>query len=92
MTDFHITKADIEFLDGQSGSEANSLRAEVERLRAENEALRKDAYRYHWIRDGGWMLIGEDRGNGPEWPDAIDVDHQVDAAIDAARQRTGESK
>lgn len=65
------------------------MRAEMERLRAEAEANRVDAYRYRWIRDGGWMLIGEDRGNGPEWPDAIDVDHLVDAAIDAARLREG---
>ena len=43
---------------------------ELERLRAENDALRKDAERYKWIRDVGtrtypplieqWRLSGED--------------------------------
>src|SRR5690606_24365980 len=46
-------------------------------LQAECERLRKDAQRYRWLRDGGWLLIGEDRGNGPEWPSAETVDALV---------------
>lgn len=70
-----------------AGDEILRLCAELEAARGEAEALRVDAYRYRWIRDGGWMLIGEDRGHGPEWPEAEDVDFQVDAAIDAAMTR-----
>lgn len=46
----------------------------------EIERLLCDARRYRWIRDGGWLLIGEDR----EWPTAETVDALVDSAISDA--------
>ena len=51
------------------------------------ERLERDARRYRWIRDGGWLLIGEDRGIGPEWPDATKVDEMVDSAIRNALEK-----
>lgn len=55
------------------------LAAEVRRLQAENERLRKDAERYQWLRDNEDVL-----------PTSIlrmirDGDSDLDAAIDAAR-------
>ena len=49
------------------------------------EELDLNDRRYRWIRDGGWMLIGKDRGNGPEWPEAAEVDRLVDDAIAKAK-------
>ncbi len=57
-------------------SEANAS------LLARIAELERDVKRYRWIRDAGYELIGEDRGNGPEWPPAETVDAFVDAAID----------
>jgi hypothetical protein len=55
--------------------------AEVERLTAENAALRKDAERYRWLRDSAGNDIMEKlmaECSPPRW------DELVDAAIDAA--------
>lgn len=56
-------------------------------LEAENEALRKDAERYRWLRDGDADAATKDfpiaKGcvtNNSLW------DHKLDAAIDAARK------
>ena len=56
---------------------AESVKAIADRI----EELDLSDRRYRWIRDGGWMLIGKDRGNGPEWPEAAEVDRLVDSAI-----------
>ena len=37
--------------------------------------------RYLWLRDRGCLLIGPDRGIGPEWPSPDEVDAIVDAAL-----------
>ena len=58
------------------------LRIEVDRLKADNERLRKDAARYRWLRDGGdhyLLCINPDVGQiGGEDLDAI-----IDAALSA---------
>jgi hypothetical protein len=61
----------------------NDLWLEVLRLRVENEALRKDAERYRWMRDGNNK--DDDRimsfsGDSLKSGDALDT------AIDAARK------
>ena len=62
----------------------------VARLEAEVERLTADARRYRWVRDGGYLLIEEDRGIGPTWPNAADVDRLVDGFIEAALRGEGE--
>lgn len=65
---------------------------ELARLRAECEALRADAGRYRWLRDGDgpesarWFRwrIEHWASPGPTWADIRGVD--LDAAIDAARK------
>lgn len=52
--------------------------AEVERLTAENAALRKDAERYRWLRDKKHPSLGFTRLVLNDTP------HGIDAAIDAA--------
>jgi len=59
--------------------------ARIKELEARVEELEQSESRYLWIRDGGWMLIGKDRGGGPEWPEAAEVDRLVDAAIAKAK-------
>ena len=41
----------------------------------------KNVDRYLWLRDHGCLLIGADRGIGPEWPSPDEVDAIVDAAL-----------
>lgn len=41
----------------------------------------KDVARYRWLREKGCLLIGADRGIGPEWPYPDEVDAIVDAAL-----------
>ena len=41
----------------------------------------KNVARYLWLRDHGCLLIGADRGIGPEWPSPDEVDAIVDAAL-----------
>jgi hypothetical protein len=41
----------------------------------------KNVDRYLWLRDHGCLLIGVDRGIGPEWPSPDEVDAIVDAAL-----------
>lgn len=66
---------------------ADALR-EIEVLEAENEALRKDAERYRWLRDpknheqlGVGQWIGDDRFN---WLTATEADAAIDAAMKEA--------
>lgn len=61
------------------------IKAELDRLRAENEALRADAKRYRWLRDEDnqrfvWWLCELIQTNTPD---------EFDAAIDEAIQRQG---
>lgn len=67
---------------------------DFERLRAEAEALRKDAERYRWLRDGAddgewecfeskWLIKHDVYGQGP-----ADLDAAIDAAIDATKGTT----
>lgn len=65
---------------------------EIERLRAENEALKKDAERYRWLRGdvpahsmrwARWRIEHWAR-EGPSWADIRWSD--LDAAIDVARR------
>lgn len=63
---------------------ACELATECERLRAELAECKRDAERYRWVRDGGYFLIEEDRGCGPTWPEAAEVDRLVDEYISAA--------
>ena len=67
--------------DALAAGDSVILREQAERIKE----LERSDRRYRWIRDGGWMLIGEDRGNGPEWPEAAEVDRLVDAAIAKAK-------
>ena len=64
---------------------------EIERLRAENEALRKDAERYRWLRDGkSYRVDCINRNNKPviyfigDRHEASDYSEQLDTAIDNA--------
>lgn len=58
--------------------------AELRRLHAENEALRKDAERYRWLREyyspecSGRYMTDIDRG---WYGDGIDLDDAIDAAM-----------
>ena len=40
----------------------------------------KDVERYRWLRDHGGLLIGDDRGIGPEWPTPDEIYAIVNAA------------
>lgn len=67
--------------------------AEITRLRAEAEAMGKDAERYRWLRD---RLFGADWDWNNEgvpvvlfrWPDGASIGADLDAAIDAAKGTT----
>lgn len=40
----------------------------------------EDAARYRWLRENGYDLIGEDRGNGPTFPEGDGLDQAIDDA------------
>lgn len=84
---FHnmLLRNDLQLIDcGDLGDMIGSVRV-VSQAADRIEELDLNDRRYRWIRDGGWMLIGKDRGNGPEWPEAAEVDRLVDAAIAKAK-------
>lgn len=59
--------------------QVNVLLAEIDQLKAENEALRKDAQRYRWLRDKQtfiWLI--------QDWFPGEAMLTNVDADIDAA--------
>jgi hypothetical protein len=62
---------------------------EIERLRSECDALRKDADRYRWLRQQGWghrgMCVAE-KSSSIRLGYGILEFEQLDAAIDAARK------
>lgn len=64
---------------------------DTERLKAENEALRKDAERYRWLIASAWYVGPEPRGDteAVSWHDHNDTMHGVTAAIDAALEGGG---
>ena len=78
------------------GPDAKQAAAELRRLHAENEALRKDADRYRWLRNEAW---GCNNKRGPHLvtfkpgylPSAFTdlAEEAADAAIDAARAGQG---
>ncbi len=47
---------DVELMERIADYQQECLRqeGEIERLQAENEALRKDAARYRWLREAPW--------------------------------------
>ncbi|RTX02962.1 hypothetical protein [Pseudomonas aeruginosa] len=63
-----------------------ALLDEIDRLKAENEALRKDAARYRWLIASAWYVGPEPKGDteAVSWHDHNDTMHGVTAAIDAA--------
>lgn len=67
-------------------NESNNVQvlvAEVARLKAENEALRKDAERYRWLRDSD--LAGKIlRDMGAKY--RADADQRIDAAMGKGEQ------
>lgn len=68
-----------------SPDEMTAAAAELRRLDAEVEALRKDAERYQWLRDqrqGDWGICGWH--DSDEWAWDTRPAEVVDAAIDAA--------
>ncbi len=68
------------------------LKNELDRLKAENEALRKDAVRYRWLRDSctrQWDVMYRDIEiviNGDGADDCEDLDGIIDAALEGATQ------
>lgn len=81
-------------MDGLHCVDLRQAAAEITRLRAEAEALRKDAERYRWLRDGAddgewecfeskWLIKHDVYGQGP-----ADLDAAIDAAIDATKGTT----
>jgi hypothetical protein len=66
---------------------------ELDRLQAENEALRKDAERYRWLRngydhcdDGLPYAVRHAQNDWGKWVTPVIVDEALDAAIDTARE------
>jgi hypothetical protein len=71
------------------GKLRNEAADALERLTAENAALRKDAERYRWLRDRAWPF--EFNGNTPEDADAaIDKSMHLAARLAAAKKHTPE--
>lgn len=54
------------------------LRDEVKRIKAENEALRKDAERYRWLRDPAAAIVVRDARSHMR---GVYMDAQIDAAM-----------
>ncbi len=65
---------------------ANQLAAEIVRLMAEVEGLRKDAERYRWMRQHGYLALAN--GDLLDEDELMHVGPRLDAAIDAARGET----
>jgi hypothetical protein len=73
---------------------------EIARLKSENEAMRKDAERYRWLRESSWY-IGPDSFHCSEggimesYDDkntgSVALDREIDAALAAAQQSTTET-
>ncbi|HBP0025896.1 TPA: hypothetical protein L5G20_006343, partial [Pseudomonas aeruginosa] len=59
-----------------------ALLDEIDRLKAENEALRKDAARYRWLIASAWYVGPEPKGDteAVSWHDHNDTMHGVTAA------------
>lgn len=64
-------------LNGMGAEREARLMAQVAELRAERDALAKDAARYRWLRAGGLYRVGFDSTGGV----SLSV---LDSAIDAA--------
>lgn len=87
----------ISWMDGRSidvaFSAMHEAAAEITRLRAEAEALRKDAERYRWLRarplDDDEIYIAVDSAKYPNrWGLGGDDPNGCDAAIDATKGTT----
>lgn len=78
-------RAALEAIGNIAGrGDADRLRAELAAEREKNEALRKDAERYRWLRgreDGRYMTVYAFRTD----IDEVCLGDELDAAIDAAR-------
>jgi hypothetical protein len=63
--------------------------AEITRLRAEADALRKDAERYRWLKaEHGWSILGRKFHAIRPYVDAEEVfDESLDAAIAATKEQ-----
>ena len=57
---------------------ALALLAEIDQLKAENEALRKDAERYRWLRDPAAAIVVRDTRSHMR---GVYMDAQIDAAM-----------
>lgn len=91
----HIAAMTYEGLHAKSAIAAELAHRDIEitRLRAEAEALRKDAERYRWLRDeaddgewdcfdSAWLIKNDVYGQGP-----ADLDAFIDAAIAATKEQ-----
>ena len=61
---------EIERLRMIVGCECIECQDDEERVAVEYAALKMDAERYRWLRENGYQMIGEDRGNGGLGDDA----------------------
>ena len=77
----------------EAADELEKRAARIAELARENEALRKDAERYRWLRrkicfngngDGTATMHAINLPNATKFPDVGEVEIGVDAAIDAA--------
>jgi hypothetical protein len=78
---------------GAGGVEAWACAA-IEQLETENEALRKDAERYRWLRDpqSDVALVIDKRVGPAFWDYEYRAGGELDEAIDAARGVKGKTK
>ncbi|HCT2526497.1 ead/Ea22-like family protein [Pseudomonas aeruginosa] len=79
-------KVDAQFIGKANPKTVLALLDEIDRLKAENEALRKDAARYRWLIASAWYVGPEPKGDteAVSWHDHNDTMHGVTTAIDAA--------
>ncbi|QHF28557.1 hypothetical protein [Pseudomonas sp. R32] len=71
---------------GKLTRERNSFRRSAEKLKAENEVLRKDAERYRWLRDECGVVAYKEIA-GSIGPGMLPSGEKLEAAIDAAKER-----